>query len=99
MPVVAKSIKVEAGWASFSTLIIVSVPMLIWKYIEAHPAVRMVGITKSPNTLVPAAEEQVEAPRTEPSSLTSALDEMQEEAFENGVSSIKRWFTELDIFK
>jgi hypothetical protein len=60
IPAVAECIKVEAGWVSLSTLIIVSVPMSIWKYIEGHQAIRLVGIIQSPNLLAPKQVERRE---------------------------------------
>jgi hypothetical protein len=46
MPVLAENIKVQAGFASLSTLLIISVPVPIWCYIPGHPAMSVVGIVK-----------------------------------------------------
>ncbi|PVH77505.1 hypothetical protein DL98DRAFT_423739 [Cadophora sp. DSE1049] len=52
MPVLAKNVKVEAGFASFSTLLLVSIPVAMWCYIPSNPAISVAGIIRSPN-LVP----------------------------------------------
>lgn len=46
MPVVANSITVEAGFDSFSTLILVSMPTPIWVCLGKDPAFNLVGIIK-----------------------------------------------------
>ncbi|KAM0125972.1 hypothetical protein ACHAO1_010337 [Botrytis cinerea] len=46
MPVVANSITVEAGFSSFSTLILVSMPTPIWVCLGKNPAFNLVGIIK-----------------------------------------------------
>ena len=51
MPVLAENIKIEAGFASLSTLLIISVPVAIWCYIPNHPAMSVIGIVKSTNLL------------------------------------------------
>ncbi|KAK0106231.1 hypothetical protein ONS96_003873 [Cadophora gregata f. sp. sojae] len=51
MPVLAQSVKVEAGFASFSTLLLVSLPVAMWCYLPANPAISVAGIIKSPNLI------------------------------------------------
>ncbi|KAH7395495.1 hypothetical protein BKA64DRAFT_60605 [Cadophora sp. MPI-SDFR-AT-0126] len=52
MPILVENVKVEAGFASFSTLLLVSLPVAMWCYLPSHPAISVAGIIKSPN-LVP----------------------------------------------
>jgi len=51
MPVNAEQVKVEAGFASFSTLLMVSLPVEIWCYLDPHPAITLAGFTRSPNLI------------------------------------------------
>ncbi|TGO12049.1 hypothetical protein BTUL_0095g00070 [Botrytis tulipae] len=46
MPVIANSVTVEAGFGSFSTLILVSMPTPIWVFLGKDPAFNLVGIIK-----------------------------------------------------
>jgi hypothetical protein len=48
MPVLAEHVKVEAGFASCSTLLVLSLPIPLWCYLPDHPAVSVAGIIKSP---------------------------------------------------
>jgi hypothetical protein len=50
-PAAADHVKVEAGWSSFSTLLIVSLPMVFWRYLPVDPAVHLVGLIRSSNIL------------------------------------------------
>jgi hypothetical protein len=84
IPAAAECIKVEAGWASLPTLIIVSVPMSIWKYIEEHPAIRLVGIIQSPNLLAP---KQVEL-REVIASMSAPAENSPQEKKGKGVEAI-----------
>ncbi|KAF7883779.1 hypothetical protein EAF00_011091 [Botryotinia globosa] len=53
MPVIAKSVTVEARFSSFSTLILVSMPTPIWVCFGKDPAFNLVGIIKKkPNIKV-----------------------------------------------
>lgn len=52
MPVLAENVKIEAGFASFSTLLLVSLPVAMWCYLPSNPAISVAGIIRSPN-LVP----------------------------------------------
>ena len=51
MPVLAENVKVEAGFASLSTLLIISLPVAIWCYVPDHPALSVIGVIKSTNFL------------------------------------------------
>ncbi|KAL5323643.1 hypothetical protein ACEPPN_008183 [Leptodophora sp. 'Broadleaf-Isolate-01'] len=51
MPVLAESVKVEAGFASFSTLLVVSLPVAMWCYLPSNPAISVAGIIRSSNLL------------------------------------------------
>ncbi len=51
MPILAKNVRVEAGFASFSTLLIMSMPVAQWCYIDSHPAITTMGIIKSANLI------------------------------------------------
>ena len=52
MPVNAEQVKVEAGFTSFSTLLIVSLPVEIWCYLDSHPAMTLMGFARSRNLVV-----------------------------------------------
>lgn len=58
IPIVAKDIKVEAGFDSFSTLIIVSLPISLSAYLPLDPAITCLGPITSPN-LIAAYEERL----------------------------------------
>jgi len=51
IPIHANQVKVEAGFASLSTLIVISVPIASWCYIASHPAITVFGLIKSVNLL------------------------------------------------
>jgi hypothetical protein len=53
LPTAAECVKAEAGWSSFSTLLIVSLPLAFWRYLPVDPAVNSVGIIRSSNLLIP----------------------------------------------
>lgn len=47
MPLLAEHVKIEAGFASCSTLLFVSLPIPLWCYLPDHPAISVAGIVKS----------------------------------------------------
>ena len=49
MPLLADHVKVEAGFRSFSTLLILSLTIPLWCYLEEHPAISLIGIIRSSN--------------------------------------------------
>jgi hypothetical protein len=49
MPLLADHVKVEAGFGSYSTLLIISLTVPLWCYFESHPAISLIGIIKSSN--------------------------------------------------
>jgi hypothetical protein len=49
MPASAEQVKVQAGFKSFSTLLILSIPVEMWCYLDQHPAITLTGLTKSSN--------------------------------------------------
>lgn len=51
VPIAAKSIQVEAGFASDSTLLMVSMPVALLGYLPKNPAITMLGTTRSTNLL------------------------------------------------
>lgn len=51
MPVLADQVIIEAGFASCSTLLIVSLPVALWCYLPNNPAISVIGIVKSTNLL------------------------------------------------
>jgi hypothetical protein len=54
MPVLADHVKIEAGFVSCSTLLVLSLPIEMWCYLRRDPAISVMGFIKSPNT-VPSA--------------------------------------------
>ena len=62
IPVVASLVRVEAGFASDSTLLMVSMPAAMSAYISSNPAITIIGTTRSKNLLsLPAIKLQAEA--------------------------------------
>lgn len=57
IPMFTKSVRVEAGFASDSTLLMVSVPIALVRYLPEDHAIKMLGITRSPN-LLPTVEDR-----------------------------------------
>lgn len=51
IPLLTKSVRVEAGFASDSTLLMVSVPIAVLGYLPKDPAITMLGVTRSTNML------------------------------------------------
>jgi hypothetical protein len=49
LPVEAKSVRVEAGFASDSTLLIVSMPIALLGYLPYDPAITLIGTARSNN--------------------------------------------------
>lgn len=91
IPTAAEWVKVEAGWTSFSTLIIVSVPMSIWKYIEVHPAIRLVGIIQSQNLLVPKQVEGRKVTATRRALRALLENGLQEKEEKDRLEMDKKW--------
>lgn len=52
MPVLAEHVKIEAGFASCSTLLVISLPIPVWCYLGEDPAISALGFMKS-SILVP----------------------------------------------
>ena len=57
LPLSTKSVRVEAGFASDSTILMVSMPIALLGYLPDHPAITMLGLTRSTN-LLSAVEHQ-----------------------------------------
>jgi hypothetical protein len=53
MPTFAEEVKVEAGFNSFSTLLIVSIPLSLYDYLPPNPAIISLGPITSSNILTP----------------------------------------------
>lgn len=51
MPVLAEQVRIEAGFTSFSTVVIMSMPICVWCYLQDDPAISVVGLTRSSNFL------------------------------------------------
>jgi fructose-specific component phosphotransferase system IIB-like protein len=51
LPVEAKSVRVEAGFASDSTLLIVSMPIAMLGYLPYDPAITLIGAARSNNQI------------------------------------------------
>jgi len=49
MPALADEVKVEVGFASFSTLLVVSILIALWCYLPDDLAIAVVGLIKSSN--------------------------------------------------
>ncbi|KAJ3529242.1 hypothetical protein NM208_g9853 [Fusarium decemcellulare] len=62
-PLLAKHVSVEAVYRSYSTLLLLSVPVVLWDLLPDHPATQFVGYVKSRN-LMPrdAAKDGAAAP-------------------------------------
>jgi hypothetical protein len=55
-PALIKYASVEAVYKSFSTLVLLSIPVLIWDLLPEHPAYSFVGYASSPNIMKPLPE-------------------------------------------
>jgi hypothetical protein len=60
MPVVAQQVRVEAGFDSFSSLLIVSIPISLSAYLSYNPAVSCLGPVTSSNLVVPVPQRPIE---------------------------------------
>ncbi|KAH7141208.1 hypothetical protein B0J13DRAFT_556379 [Dactylonectria estremocensis] len=58
-PLLAKFVSVEGVYHSYSTLLLLSVPVVLWDLVPDHPATQFVGYVRSRN-LVPREEPQKE---------------------------------------
>lgn len=58
IPAVAKDIRVEGGFKCDSTLVLVTLPLLIWPYLTHNPAIVCLGPVKSSNLLLPSKQPQ-----------------------------------------
>ena len=54
MPLLADHVKVEASFTSFSTLLVVSLTIPLWCYLESHPAISLAGLIRSSNQIAKA---------------------------------------------
>jgi hypothetical protein len=81
IPLLAKWTKVEAVFQSYSTLLILSVPIPIWNMLPDHPACSFVGYVTSPNLITPASTctelESVPLPTKEPNT-KKEFDDVEE---------------------
>lgn len=59
IPLLAKSVKVQAVVPSCSTLVILSLPVAAWNLLPDHPACAFVGFTTSLNLLLPTYYDNV----------------------------------------
>ena len=57
VPFLGKWAKIEGVYPSFSTLIILSMPMCIWDMLPDHPACSFIGYITAPNLIPPALGE------------------------------------------
>lgn len=62
LPMEAKSVRVEAGFASDSTLLMVSMPIALMGYLPRSEAITLLGTTRSRN-LLSTGEEGSEIPK------------------------------------
>jgi hypothetical protein len=63
--VVAQQVRVEAGFDSFSSLLIVSIPISLSAYLSYNPAVSCLGPITSSNLVVPVPQRPFETPVAE----------------------------------
>jgi len=52
VPLLAKSLTLEAVFKSFSTIMMVAMPIALWDLLPEHPACSFLGFTKSSNLLL-----------------------------------------------
>lgn len=84
LPLAAKSVRVEAGFASDSTLLMVSMPIALLGYLPDDPAVTMLGTTRSAN-LIPSVDQRTIIPQTmttKPHEHLEDLRDTQDSGFE-----------------
>jgi hypothetical protein len=62
IPVVAQQVRVEAGFDSFSSLLIVSIPISLFAYLPYNPAVTCLGPITSSNRVLPVQEHSFDTP-------------------------------------
>lgn len=72
LPIAAKSIRVEAGFASDSTLLVVSMPAALLGYLPKDPAISILGTTRSTNLVAVELQERCEKFENRVLSLESA---------------------------
>jgi len=63
MPASVEPVKVQAGFTSFSTLLILSIPVKMWCYLDKHPSITLTGTTRSSN-LVKSSNGEGNFPQT-----------------------------------
>ncbi|KAE9364287.1 hypothetical protein N431DRAFT_421152 [Stipitochalara longipes BDJ] len=95
LPIEAKSIRIEAGFASDSTLLIVSMPIALLGYMPYDPAITLIGTTRSNNqfSVENKGIEATAALTSEEKKSSQLLDKEREQEFvkiktENGNSNI-----------
>ena len=72
-PALIKYASVEAVYKSFSTLVLLSIPVLIWDLLPEHPAYSFVGYASSPNIMKPLPEARL------PESVLTEVKKRQEQ--------------------
>lgn len=77
LPIPAKSIRVEAGFASDSTLLVVSIPAAMLGYLPKDPAISILGTTRSTNLVAIELQERCE--KFENKILSLELDNLRRE--------------------
>jgi hypothetical protein len=63
MPAVAEEVKIEAGYKSFSSILIISIPINLSLYIPQDPAIIKIGPVTSQNLLNESRSIQRQAQR------------------------------------
>jgi CubicO group peptidase (beta-lactamase class C family) len=84
IPLLAKWAKVEGVFRSYSTLLLLSIPVPVWNMLPDHPACSFVGYVTSPNLVTPAEPSTKLEPvlvSTEDQNIKEELDEDNKEFF------------------
>jgi ribosomal protein L37AE/L43A len=80
VPTPAGEVKVEAGYGSFSSILIVSLPLILSTYLPRTPAIINIGPITSSNLLVSKAEEEIVARSVSQPPITQTKEESMKES-------------------
>jgi hypothetical protein len=92
IPLFTKSVRVEAGFASDSTLLMVSVPIALLGYLPENPAITMLGVTRSTNLLWAVADRRPTLPNISGLREDEIAEERQQDTQDSGFEDMNMSF-------
>lgn len=84
IPLITKSVRIEAGFASDSTLLMVSVPIALLGYLPKDPAITMLGVARSTNMLLTVEDRRPTLPNISELKEDDIAEDRQQDTQDSG---------------